>query len=66
VTSNSHSRRAAIVWRRAIRQEDPSVQLWIVGVADPEFQPQGWWRERLYAKTWLMEFIKLAWTWVFE
>lgn len=59
VTSDYHTRRAGMIWRRVLRQEDPSVQLWMYGVPDPEFQAEGWWRERLWAKTWLMEFTKL-------
>jgi uncharacterized SAM-binding protein YcdF (DUF218 family) len=66
VTSNYHSRRAGILWRRAIKTVDPSVRLWIDAAADPTFQPRGWWRNRLYAKTWLMESTKLVWDWLFE
>lgn len=62
VTSNYHSRRAGIIWRRVLKQYEPSVHVSVHGVPDPDFQPQGWWRERLYVKTWLMEFSKLAWT----
>jgi uncharacterized SAM-binding protein YcdF (DUF218 family) len=65
VTSNYHSRRAGILWRRAIKETDPSVGLWIDGAPDPTFQPRGWWRSRLYAKTWFMESTKLLWTWLF-
>jgi uncharacterized SAM-binding protein YcdF (DUF218 family) len=59
VTSNYHTRRAGWIWRRAIRGAQPSVSLGIDGVPDPEYQPQGWWRNRLYAKTWFYEFTKL-------
>jgi len=65
VTSNYHTRRAGMIWRKTISVYDPSVRLWIYGVPDSEFQPQGWWKERLYAKTWLMEFTKLLWTRLF-
>jgi uncharacterized SAM-binding protein YcdF (DUF218 family) len=62
VTSNYHTRRAGILWRRVMRKQNPSLQLSILGVDDPEFQDRGWWRKRLWAKTWLLEFTKLIWT----
>jgi uncharacterized SAM-binding protein YcdF (DUF218 family) len=65
VTSNYHSRRAGIIWRKTIRKQDPSLRLWIEGVPDPEFRANGWWRERLSAKTWYLESTKLAWTCLF-
>jgi len=61
VTSNYHSRRAGMLWRRMLRRQHSSLQIWMDGVPDPEFQPGGWWRERLYAKTWFFEFTKLTW-----
>jgi uncharacterized SAM-binding protein YcdF (DUF218 family) len=61
VTSDYHTRRAGIIWRRLLRQEDPSLHLWMHGVEDPEFNATGWWRERLSAKTWVGEFTKLLW-----
>jgi DUF218 domain len=65
VTSNYHTRRAGMIWRKTIKQQDPSMHLWVYGVDDPEFQARGWWRKRLYAKTWLLEFTKLIWTELF-
>ena len=65
VTSNYHSRRAGIIWRKMLPKQEPLVQLWIEGVPDPEFRPRGWWRERLSAKTWYMESTKLVWTCLF-
>ncbi len=62
VTSDYHTRRAGIIWRRTLQQEHLPVHLWIHGVTDPEFHAKGWWRERQSAKTWLMEFTKLLWT----
>ncbi len=59
VTSNYHTRRAGRIWRKMLRDIRPPVNLAIDGVPDPEFQPQGWWRHRLYAKTWFYEFTKL-------
>jgi uncharacterized SAM-binding protein YcdF (DUF218 family) len=61
VTSNYHTRRARILWRRTVKKRDPGVYIWIDGVADPEFQ-QPWWRYRQSAKIWLMESMKLVWS----
>jgi hypothetical protein len=65
VTSDYHSRRAGIIWRRVLKQNRFADQLFIHRVADSEFHADGWWRERLSAKIWLMESTKLVWTWVF-
>jgi uncharacterized SAM-binding protein YcdF (DUF218 family) len=62
VTSNYHTRRARMIWKKTISRRNASVQLSVLGVADPEYQPRGWWRQRLYAKTWFMESTKLLWT----
>jgi len=61
VTSNYHTRRAQILWRRMLRRRNSSINLSIFGAPDPDFQASGWWRKRLYAKTWLLEFTKLVW-----
>ena len=60
VTSNYHTRRAGIIWRKIGRHE-PQLGIGIDGVADPEFQ-QPWWRHRQSAKIFLMESTKLVWT----
>jgi len=60
VTSDYHTRRTRLLWRRANRQE-PKIRIWIQGVTDPEFQ-QPWWHHRQSAKIWLMETTKLIWT----
>jgi uncharacterized SAM-binding protein YcdF (DUF218 family) len=60
VTSNYHTRRAGVLWRRVTRHE-PKIHIWIDGVTDPEFQ-QPWWKHRQSAKIWLMEITKLVWT----
>jgi uncharacterized SAM-binding protein YcdF (DUF218 family) len=62
VTSDYHTRRAGIIWRRSIRKLDPSLQISVHGVKDPAFQARGWWQKRLWAKTWLLESTKLIWT----
>jgi uncharacterized SAM-binding protein YcdF (DUF218 family) len=61
VTSNYHTRRAGILWRRTLRRHDPTLELSIVGIADPDFQ-MPWWRHRQAAKIWLVESEKLVWT----
>lgn len=60
VTSNFHSRRAGVIWRRTWKQAKSRIEIRVDGVADPSFSPNGWWRRRLYAKTWFFESIKLA------
>jgi uncharacterized SAM-binding protein YcdF (DUF218 family) len=65
VTSNYHTRRAGMIWRAVLRKQGSPVHLWIHGVPDPEFHPQGWWRERLSAKTWFLEVSKLIWAELF-
>ena len=59
VTSNYHTRRAGIIWRR-MNKRDLRTDLWIDGVPDPEFQ-QPWWRHRESAKILFMESTKLIW-----
>jgi len=61
VTSDYHTRRAGILWRRTLKGRSAGVSVWIDGVADPEFQ-QPWWRHRQSAKIWVMEFWKLGWS----
>jgi hypothetical protein len=60
VTSDYHTRRAGMLWRRMTRH-DPQIHVWVEGVPDPEFQ-QPWWRHRQSAKIWLMESTKLVWS----
>jgi uncharacterized SAM-binding protein YcdF (DUF218 family) len=62
VTSNYHTRRARILWRRVVTvKNDPKIHLWVDGANDPEFS-QPWWRYRQSAKIWLSEVTKLCWT----
>lgn len=62
VTSNYQSRRAGMIWRKTLRQRDPSIHLAVDGLADPEYQPHGWWQQRPYAEIWFLESAKLAWS----
>jgi uncharacterized SAM-binding protein YcdF (DUF218 family) len=66
VTSNFHTRRARLLWRRELAEAKPPFQLAVWGVADGTFEPRSWWRKRIYAKTWLLEFTKLVWAFVFR
>jgi uncharacterized SAM-binding protein YcdF (DUF218 family) len=59
VTSNYHTRRAGIIWRRIARKQDPQLQLWMHAVSNPDFNASRWWAERTSAKTWLLELMKL-------
>lgn len=61
VTSNFHGRRAGMIWRRVCKRSQASFQIWVDGAKDASFQPAGWWRHRLYAKTWFFESTKLVW-----
>jgi uncharacterized SAM-binding protein YcdF (DUF218 family) len=60
VTSNYHTRRAGLLWRRENRS-DPGFQISMYGIEDPEYQ-RPWWRHRQSAKIWLLENAKLVWT----
>jgi uncharacterized SAM-binding protein YcdF (DUF218 family) len=63
VTSDYHSRRTKIIWRRVLKQQKSSVQqVWVHGVGSAEFNAAGWWRRRISAKTWITECTKLWWT----
>ena len=62
VTSDYHTRRAGILWRKVLQQEDPTARVWMFGVPDPEFNAQDWWHKRIYAKTYSLELLKLIWT----
>jgi hypothetical protein len=61
LTSNYQSRRVGIIWRKTLLNGGPPVYVSVEGVPDPDYQPRGWWRQRLYAKTWLRESAELAW-----
>lgn len=62
VTSDYHTRRAGVIWKRTLRAQNSRIHFYIHGVADPEFHAIGWWHDRLSAKTWLLESTKLLWT----
>lgn len=66
VTSNYHTRRARRIWHEVLADANPSFTMAVHGVADGDFEANGWWRRRRYAKTFLEEAVKLTWTYVFE
>jgi uncharacterized SAM-binding protein YcdF (DUF218 family) len=61
LTSNYQSRRVRMIWRRTLGKRDTSFYVSVEGVSDPDYQPRGWWRQRVYAETWLKESAQLAW-----
>lgn len=63
VTSDYHTRRALIIWKRVLKGQNSSIEhLWVHSVGSAEFHAVGWWRERTSAKTWIIECTKLLWT----
>ena len=61
LTSNYQSRRVGMIWRKTLPKDDPSVYVAVDGVSDLDYQPRGWWRQRLGAEIWLRESAKLVW-----
>ncbi len=62
VTSNFHTRRTRMIWRRELAYgSSPNAALAVHGVLDGTFEVEGWWRNRRYAKTWLFETTKMGW-----
>ncbi len=59
VTSNYNGRLSDVTWRKILGKSDPSVQLWVNGISDSDYQPRGWWRQPLYARIWVTEFTSL-------
>ena len=60
VTSNYHTRRAALLMRR----QNPWLQVGVVPAPDPFFTPDGWWKSRNGEKTFLLEWLKTIATWL--
>jgi len=54
VTSNYHTRRAAYL----MRKQNPGLQVVAIAAADPNFDPNIWWKSREGKKVFLMEWIK--------
>ena len=47
LTSNYQSRRVGIIWRKTLLNGDTPIYVSVEGVPDPDYQPRGWWRQRL-------------------
>jgi len=60
VTSNFHTRRAAGDFRRV----NPWLKVVVVSASEPDFDPNGWWKNREGEKTFLLEWTKTVATWV--
>jgi uncharacterized SAM-binding protein YcdF (DUF218 family) len=54
VTSNYHTRRAAYL----MRKQNPGLQVVAIAAADPNFDPNIWWKSREGKKVFLLEWIK--------
>ena len=61
LTSNYESRRVGLVWRKTLSSSDAPASIAVEGLPEAGYQPRGWWRQRLYAETWVRETAKLAW-----
>ena len=62
MTSIYDSRRVGMIWKKTLPKRNLPIQFSVDGVADPDYQPRGWWRHRAYATIWLAESAKLVWT----
>lgn len=65
VTSNYHTRRARRIWKELVGKANPSFTVSVRGVPDGDFDPSDWLSKRRYTKTWVLEFSKLVWTYLF-
>ena len=54
VTSNYHTRRAAYL----MRKQNPGLQVVTIAAADPNFDPNIWWKSREGKKVFLLEWMK--------
>lgn len=60
VTSNYHTRRTRLIAGDTLARRVDLEAFAVHGVRDGDFEPQGWWMRRRYAKTWLLETTKLV------
>jgi uncharacterized SAM-binding protein YcdF (DUF218 family) len=56
VTSNFHTRRAGMIYRRAA----PDIEFFVVSAPDEFFKPDSWWRDREARKIFLYEWMKIV------
>lgn len=59
VTSNFHTRRAGLIFRRTA----PDLTFFVVAAPDEYFKPDSWWRDREASKTFLYEWMKTVAEW---
>ncbi len=59
VTSNYHTRRAGMIFRRAA----PDLQFIVVAAPDEYFKPDSWWHDREASKTFVYEWMKTVAEW---
>lgn len=60
VTSNFHTRRSGRIFRAAA----PDMTFFVVAADDPNFSPDGWWKNREGRKTFVIEWMKTVAEWV--
>ncbi len=61
VTSNFHARRTRRIFQKVLRPQ--GIQFWVVGVEDPRFEPQRWWRQREQRAVFFLELMRTIYTW---
>jgi uncharacterized SAM-binding protein YcdF (DUF218 family) len=59
VTSNYHTRRAGLIFRRAA----PDLEFYVVASPDEFFKPDSWWKNREASKTFVFEWMKTIAEW---
>jgi uncharacterized SAM-binding protein YcdF (DUF218 family) len=59
VTSNYHTRRAGLIFRRAA----PDLDFFVVASPDEFFEPDNWWKNREASKTFVYEWMKTIAEW---
>lgn len=64
VTTNFHTRRALMIVEATLAERTDLQRFAVFGVTDGSFRPEGWWRQRRYAKTWFLELTKTLWFFV--
>jgi uncharacterized SAM-binding protein YcdF (DUF218 family) len=65
VTDDYHTRRAALIFRRALKQmphtqNDPSIELLLVSAPTDHFGPTDWWKSETGLQTYCLECLKLV------
>ena len=55
VTSNFHTHRSGVLFRKSL---SPEIEIRMIAVPDPHFTPDGWWKDREGQKTFFFEWTK--------